>query len=278
MSKRMDLKDAIRTYVKKGDRLCFSGNALHRAPMAAVREIARQRIGSLSVAKTAGALDIDLLCALGLVDTVDAGFVSYESAYGLCTHFRKGVEDGRITGNEHACYTVINALRGATMNVPFVPVHGLMHGDLLVEKDYFKVVEDPFGSGEEVTLVRTIRPDVAVIHVHTADERGNAVIEGAKYEDEIILRAADKVILTAEKVVKTLQNSNGSRPVDIPGFLVDAVVEAPNGAMPTSCEGRYDVNDKMLKQFLEANDTEAIDDWLTALEKQDCRGRGVMNR
>lgn len=275
MSKRMELSDVIKAYIKPGSRLCFSGNALHRAPMAAVREIARQGIGNLKIAKTAGALDIDLLCAMGLVDTVDAGFVSYESHYGLCMHYRNGVEQKRITGNEHACYTVLCALRGAIMNVPFMPVHGLKYSDLLVNKDYFKVVEDPFGSQEPVTLVKTIRPDVAILHAHVADEQGNAIITGSLYDDEIIWRAAERIIITAEKVVPSLSGAYANKPISIPGFMTAAVVEVQGGAKPCSCEGLYEVDDRSMKQFLAGTEKDDYEKWIEGYEGTDRKTRRV---
>src|SRR5690606_28472433 len=134
-----------------------------------------QKKKALRLVKTAGAQDIDLLCAAGSVKSVDAGFVSYETEFGLAMHYRKAVEAGDVIGNEHACYTVICALRAAASGAPFMPVVGLTGSDLIKTNDYFKVIPDPFG-GEPVTVVKAIIPDVAIIHVQVADEAGNAII------------------------------------------------------------------------------------------------------
>ncbi|KIL46677.1 coA transferase [Jeotgalibacillus alimentarius] len=277
--KKMDLKEAVDQYIKDGSLLAFSGNVLHRAPMGFIREIVRQGKKNLEVVKTAAAMDVDLLCAFGLVKTVHAGFVSYETKYGLATHYRRGVESGIIQGNEHACYTVICALRGATMNVPFMPVHGLQYGGLLHENDYFMVVENPFEqeTAEPVTLVKTLKPHVAVIHVQVCDEEGNAIIEGAKYEDALISRAADKVIITAERVVPAGQLKFQKDKIVIPGFLTEAVVEMPKGAAPCSCEGKYDVNHRDIKAFTEADSTDQLKKWVASYEKQD-HGRSYTDR
>ncbi|WP_078592801.1 CoA transferase subunit A [Evansella clarkii] len=274
MSKRMGTEEAVQSFVKDGMLLTFSGNALHRAPMSFIREIVRQEKKQLEVAKTAAALDVDLLCAFGLVSTVHAGFVSYESEYGLAQHYRKAVEAGTVTGNEHACYTVICALRGAVMNVPFMPVHGLKYGDLLVENDYFMVVENPFAEAEgkpaeSVTLVKTLRPDLAVIHAQVCDEDGNTIIEGAQYEDILISRAANKVIVTAETVVPAGRLIQRKDRIDIPGFLVDAVVHIPNGASPCSCEGKYEASEKDIKRFIEADNKEELHAWVDSYERKD---------
>src|SRR5699024_1247048 len=101
--KRVSLQDAG-VIVKNGDIIALGGNVLHRSPMAFVRELVRQNKQQLKIVKTAGAHDIDLLSAVGAVVTVDAGFVSYETKYGLAMHYRHAVQSGTIKANEHACY------------------------------------------------------------------------------------------------------------------------------------------------------------------------------
>lgn len=270
MSKIMNLKEAV-SIVNDGDMISFGGNVLHRVPMAFVRELVRQKTNKLRIVKTAGAHDIDLLCAMSSVESVDAGFVSYESKFGLATHYRKAVQSGKVKGNEHACYTVISALRGAAANVPFMPVKGLKEGDLIKENDYFMVVEDPF-SGEPITLVKTLIPDIAVIHVQECDSKGNARIYGPKFEDILLSRAAKKIIITTETIVDEgkmrFQNEN----VDIPGFLVSAVVYAPKGASPCSCYKRYDIDEKVLYSFIKMEKQEDINQYLKEYEKKDYLG------
>ncbi|MCL1951175.1 MAG: hypothetical protein FWF59_15750 [Turicibacter sp.] len=242
--------------VPNGSALAIGGNALNRAPMAFVRELCRQQKRGLRLIKTAAAHELDLLCAAKAVSVVDAGFVSYETYFGLAGHYRRGVESGEVIANEHACYTVICALRAASMNVPFMPVAGLKTGDLLTHNDYFMVVEDPFGGQEPVTLVKALAPDVAVIHVHGCDEEGNAIIEGPKFEDVLLSRAAKKIILTTEKIIPAQLLKPKAHQIAIPGFLVDSIVVAPKGAKPTSCYKLYDVDEPALKTFLALENAE----------------------
>lgn len=272
----MSLTEAV-TLVKDGDTVAFGGNVLHRTPMSFVREIARKKIKNLNLVKTAGAHEVDLLCAMGLVQSVAAGFISYETKFGLATHYRKAVESGIVKTNEHACYTVICALRGAMMNVPFMPVKGLVAGDLLEENDYFVVVEDPFG-GDPVTLVKSIIPDVAIIHVQECDKYGNARIYGPKFEDVLISRAAKKVILTTEQIVSESRMKLNNEYIDIPGFLVEGVVLALNGASPTSCYKKYDIDEKMLKSFISMKSKEEIEGYLKKYEIKDHIGDRMVKR
>lgn len=269
MNKLMSLRQAVEI-IKDNDMTAFGGNVLHRAPMAAVREIVRQGKKGLRIVKTAGAMDIDMLCLGDCVSSVDAGFVSYETGFGLATFYRKAVEGGRIKANEHACYTVISALRAAQAGIPFMPVKGLVAGDLLKVAEYFKVITDPF-TGENITVVKALVPDVAVIHVQKADSEGNACISGPKFEDVLLSRAAKKVIITAETILPSVKSQGGPENIDIPGFLVAAVVHVPGGAAPCSCASFYDMDTRSIKAFRDIKDKDGLISYLGTYESKDRR-------
>ena len=150
MNKLTTLEQAVSLI---GDGACvgLGGNTLNRAPMAAVFEMVREKKRGLRVVKTAGAMDVDALCLAGCAASVDAGFISYESQYGLAQRYRRSVQSGLVRANEHACYTVISALRAASYGIPFMPVRGLKVSDLRKVNDYFADVTDPF-TGEERTF------------------------------------------------------------------------------------------------------------------------------
>jgi len=240
-----------------GAMVALGGNTLNRAPMEAVRELIRQGKKGLRLVKTAGGLDVDLLCLGDCVASVDAGFISMETEYGLCQHYRKAVQSGRVKANEHACYTVISALRAAACGVPFMPVRGLQISDLKKVNDYFAEVTDPFG-GEKLTAVRALRPDVAVIHAQKADEKGNALLEGPKYDDVLMTRAAKRVIITAETIVDESWFQRGEVKADIPHFMVSHVVRAPLGAWPGSCYGLYGPEEAAIRPFEKAGSRQEL--------------------
>lgn len=246
-SKVMTMEQAV-GLLKDGDMLAIGGNVLHRTPMAFIRQVALSGKKGLRLVKTAGAQEVDILCACGNAVEVDAGFVSYETKYGLAMHYRKEVESGRVKANEHACYTVISALRAAVCGSPFMPVRGLVVSDLLKYNDYFEVVDDPFGSGP-IAVVKALVPDVAVIHVQKCDCYGNAIIEGMKFEDVLMAKAAKKVIITTEELLSDKNYQITAERVTIPHFLSDAVVHAPKGAAPCSCYGKYEVDEASILEF-----------------------------
>jgi glutaconate CoA-transferase subunit A len=260
MSKLTDLAAAIRA-VPDGALLGLGGNTLNRAPMAAVMELARQRKQGLRLVKTAGGMDVDLLCMAGTVASVAAGFVSFETQYGLCQRYRKAVQAGEVKAEEHACYTVISALRAASYGIPFMPVRGLTVSDLTQVNDYFAPVRDPF-TDETLNAVRAIRPDVCIIHAHVADEKGNALIEGPAYDDVLLTRASQTTVVTAERIVPEGWFAAQGRKANIPHFLVSTVVHAPRGAWPCACHDVSGVADDAMQEYLALPDVDALHRWL----------------
>ena len=248
-SKLVTLEAAV-SGIADGSRIALGGNTLHRGPFAAVHELVRQRKRELEVVKTAGAYDVDLLCATGCASSVSAGFVGFETVFGLAPSYRRAVEQGTVIAKEHACYTVIAGLRAAIQGVPFMPVAGLQGSDLLAARD-FRSVTDPY-TGESVVAVPSLRPDVAIIHVQEADELGNARIFGTRFEDVLMAQAARNVIITTERVVDGSGFEESPESVAIPAVYVSAVVEAPRGAWPGSCAGLYDYDADYLRAYLAA--------------------------
>lgn len=263
----MKLSDAA-GLIHDGDTLGVGGNVLHRAPMALIREIVRQEKRNLKVIKTAGAMDVDLLCFGKCVQSVDAGFISYETEFSLADHYRRAVQDGEVKGNEHACYTVMSALRAAAYGIPFMPVKGLIVSDLIEANDYFTHVSDPF-SNEEITVVKAIGPDVTIIHVQEADCQGNALIEGPKFDDVLLAKASKKIIISAEKIVETSKFRALNQKVDIPHFMVSAVVHVPGGARPCSCQGAYDIDREDIRAFKALKNKEQLSSYLENYDKLD---------
>jgi glutaconate CoA-transferase subunit A len=251
--KRRSLAEAIAS-IPNGSRIALGGNTLHRAPAAAVHELIRQGRRGLELVKTAGAYDVDLLCAAGVASIVSAGFVGYETVAGMAPHYRRAVEGGTVEAREHACYTIIAGLRAASQGIPFMPLNGLQGSDLVALRGFARV-RDPYATvdaEQDVVVVPAITPDVALIHAQEADTDGNARIIGSVYEDTLMARAARRVIVTTERIMDRAVLAAAPERTSIPGFLVEAVVAAPNGAWPTSCAGLYSYDEGLLRDFVAA--------------------------
>lgn len=247
MNKICTMAQAIES-IPDGAMVAIGGNTLNRVPMEAVYQMARQNKRNLQLVKTAGAMDIDLLCLAGCVKSVDAGYVSYESQFSLCRYYRQAVEKGQVITYEHACYTVICALRAAAYGIPFMPVKGLGQTQLMESNPRLGHIQDPFG-GPDIAVVQAIRPDFAILHVHYADQVGNAMICGPVYEDLLMVQASERVIITTEEIVPDNYFRRQDVKAQIPAFQVEAVVHAPKGARPTAMPFCYPVDEAEVRAF-----------------------------
>jgi glutaconate CoA-transferase subunit A len=267
VSKLISLSEAAEL-VEDGQLVALGGNSFSRIPASFTRELARQGRRDLRLVKTAGGYDIDLLCASGSVAEIQTGYVGYENVFGMAPSYRRAVEGGNVRVVEHSCYTVISGLRASAYGLPSQPVSGLNGSDIPALSD-FRQTEDPY-TGKMVYMIRSIRPDWAILHVPYADAGGNARIEGGTFEDVLMSRAAEGVIITAESIVETNFFEEKPERTNIPAFMVKAVVHAPGGAAPASCYPLYDMDMDAVARYLEAaGDEDTLKGHLQEWEERD---------
>ena len=221
--------------VRDGDVVALQNMATQAAPMALVRELVRQQRRDLTVVALVGGMAVDWLAAAGCLSGFIGAAVSMEQ-FGLCQQYRRAVEAGTVRVEELS-ETALNSRLGAgARNLPFLPTRGLIGTDLIATNpDSLVLVEDPFG-GAPVVACRALVPDVALVHAHRADRAGNVASEPTiRWPDTGIMpKAARTVLVTVEEIVDSdVLRRDPDRTV-LPGFVVDAVVEVPYGAHPTS--------------------------------------------
>jgi glutaconate CoA-transferase subunit A len=145
--------------------------------------------------------------------------------------------------------TLVAGLRAAGYGVPFQPVAGV-HGSDLAKINGWQVIRDPYGSGQEVYVIPSIQPDVAVIHAHEVDEQGNARVLGSPFWDHAATRAARHVLVTAERLVATDRLRAQPELTLVPGFMVEAAAIVPRGAWPGSMSPMYEIDYPAVKSYL----------------------------
>jgi glutaconate CoA-transferase subunit A len=145
-------------------------------------------------------------------------------------------------------------MQAASLGIPFQPIRGLYGTDVATTSG-FTTVRDPY-SDEEVYVVPRIRPDWAVLHVHEADEQGNARLHGSPGYDLVMAEAAVRVILTAERIIPVAESVAHPEWTKIPGIFVAAVVLVPRGAFPCGCMPDYDVDATGIDAYLKAAGSE----------------------
>jgi glutaconate CoA-transferase subunit A len=145
-------------------------------------------------------------------------------------------------------------IRAAASGLPFFPTKGAVGSDVLGALDY-ATVADPY-TGEEVVAVPAMKLDVAIIHAEAADGFGNVLRSPAPDflddADANLCRAAERVIVTVERIVDHAEVVASNRHTVLHGFEVDALVALPGGARPSAVPGRYPADREALQRYLAA--------------------------
>jgi glutaconate CoA-transferase, subunit A len=232
--------------VPSGCTLAIGGMTLYRRPMAFVRALLQRfrKTGEprqlTLLAFTAG-LESDLLVGSGMVTRVRTCYFGLE-IFGLAPMFTYFANRGEIEVIEETEASLAFGLRAQMAGIGFMPGRGWLGTDLPRLRPDVRTIVDPY-SGEELMAFPAIRPDVAVIHALQADEQGNALIGDNRGVDEELALTASQVILTSEEILPELNK------VDIIGPLVDGLVLAPRGAIPTSCHPLYPLDGEALLAY-----------------------------
>ncbi len=146
------------------------------------------------------------------------------------------------------------------MGAPFLPVRGLMESAYPEVNADFQVIPDPF-SGEEIVVVKALKPQVTLVHGSQGDDRGNLLIPRLA-DWPLAIRASQTVIATVEaRVPGPLQEDADWRLV--PAIFISALVNCPGGAAPTGFPGYYDLDETHLALYLKsAKDPAAWEEYL----------------
>lgn len=243
--------------IPNGSSIALGGSFLHRSPNGVTRELVRQQKQGIELIKQSPGYDVDLLCRAGVVDRVKAGIVALEGNYGLARYYRKGVEDGSVQLEEHACATLTAGLRASAFGIPFQLCAGI-DGSQLAALNGWEMVEDPYGSGRHGWAIPPIEPDIAILHVNDVSPNGDGRVVGTSHWDRIMSRSAKKVYLVAERMASMESFEEQPNLTLVPDFLVDAFVIAPMSAWPGSCWPEYEVDYAAIDDYL-VDGKEALD-------------------
>ncbi|MEV0185369.1 CoA-transferase [Streptomyces sp. NPDC050625] len=230
--------EALGDLVHDGDSVAFGGGWFANHPMAAVRELIRAGRRDIRAITVVGSADMDLLAAAGVLGHLSFSMVTME-AFGLAPNVRRAIESGSLPFTEYTGLGLLIGLEAQGRGVPYLPYRGPFGSDIPARyPDVYATVTCPF-TGEELTAVRAVQPDVAIVHALRADAEGNAQWDGTSGPDVEMAKAARRTIVTCEEIVDRDVIVANAHMTKLPGFYTDAVIEAPFGAHPTSHIPRY---------------------------------------
>ena len=236
--KVMSLKEAA-DLVKNGDHVAIGGCTLSRTPMAMVWALIRAGRENLTVSRSITSTEGDLFYGSGVSRHIVTSWFSQGIVWGVSKVMRHFTETGQADFEEWSHMAMGLRYRAGAMGIPFMPTRTMMASDVGGRIDQTKEMSCPF-TGEPLLLLPALNPDVALIHVQRCDQFGNAQMDGLPFMDADIAMAANRVVLTTERVVTNDQIRRAPDHTKIPFVTVDAVVEVPYGCAPHECYGVYE--------------------------------------
>lgn len=236
--KVMSLEDAA-ALVPDGASVGIGGSTLSRTPMAMVWALIRAGRRDLVCARGISSSEGELLFAACASRHLVTSWFSLGIVWGVSRIMRAFTESNRARFEEWSHLAMGLRFRAGAMGVPFLPMRSMLGSDVIAQLPDTRMIDCPF-TGEKLVLVPALNPDVALIHVQRCDSYGNAQIDGLPFLDLDIAMAANRVILTTERIVSNDQIRRRPDRTKIPFFAVDAVVEVPFGSAPHECYGLYE--------------------------------------
>jgi glutaconate CoA-transferase, subunit A len=249
VSKRMT-PDDVAAQIQDGMTVGIGGWGSRRKPMSIVRALLRTDVKDLTLVSYGGP-DVGLLCRAGKVRKVVYGFVTLDSIP-LDPNFRQARQAGALDAEEYDEGMFLAGLNAAAHRLPFYPVRAGLGSDVLTANPHLRTVESPYGD-DRVVAVPPLRMDVALVHLNTADERGNGQYLGPDpFFDDLYCMAADRAYLSCERVVDTadLLKDAPIQSLLINRMYVTGVVESPRGAHFTSCAGDYERDEAFQRHYV----------------------------
>jgi glutaconate CoA-transferase subunit A len=234
--------------VEDGDKVGIGGSTLSRTPMAMIWALIRARRKNLSCSRSISSSEGELLFASGTCDHILTSWFSQGIVWGVSKVMRHYTETGKACFEEWSHMAVGLRFRAGAMGVPFLPMRSMLGSDIIRRLPDVHEMACPF-TGEKLLLVPALNPDVALIHVQRCDAYGNAQIDGLSFMDLDLAMAANRVILTTERIVSNEQIRRAPDQTRIPFLAVEAVVEVPFGCAPHECYGTYEPFFKHLDQY-----------------------------
>lgn len=236
-SKLLTLAEAIERFVPNGSSVAMGLSLEALIPFAAAHEIIRQQKRGLTLIGPISDMLFDQVIGAGCVSNIRAAWVG-NVITGSGYNFRRGIETGTIKIEDHSNLTLAMALRAGAMGVPFMPARTALGSDLFKTNTCLKTMTCPF-TGNRLTAVAAITPDVAIVHVQRSDEYGNAHAWGNLGVTRDACLASRRTIITAEEIVSPDVIRRDPNRVITPGLKVGAVVHCPWGGHPSPVPGFY---------------------------------------
>ena len=264
MAEILSLSDAIARFVRSGDAVALEGFT-HLIPFAAGHEIIRQGITDLTLIRMTPDLIYDQMIGCGCARKLVFSWGG-NPGVGSLHRLRDAVERGwprPLEIEEHSHSAMAHAYAAGAAGMPCAILKGYLGSELAAVNARIKSIVCPF-TGEMLTAVPALRPDVTVVHAQRADRAGNVLIAGIIGVQKEAVLSAGRSVATVEEVVDDL-GTTGTNAIVLPSWTLNAVALAPGGARPSYAHGYYDRDNAFYTAWdAIARDRERFTDWIDA--------------
>ena len=240
MAQIVPLATAVAELIQDGDTVAMEGFT-HLIPFAAAHEVIRQGRADLTLVRMTPDVIFDQLIGMGCARKLVFSWGG-NPGVGSLHRLREAVEQGwprPLELEEHSHAGMANRYVAGASGLPFAVLRGYVGTDLAGQTATISSGQCPC-TGEVLTAVPALCPDVTVIHAQRADRAGNVQLWGITGVQKEAVLAARRSLVTVEEVVDTLEPRPGA--VVLPAWAVTAVAEVPGGAHPSYAHG-YSVRD-----------------------------------
>jgi glutaconate CoA-transferase, subunit A len=258
----VSLAEAVAELVHDGDTVALEGFT-HLIPVAAGHEIIRQRRRGLTLVRMTPDIVYDQLIGAGCAAKLIFSWAG-NPGVGSLHRFRDAVQHAwpvPLEIEEHSHAGMANRYVAGASGLPFAVMRGYSGTDLPAHTATVAPIQCPF-TGEMLTAVPALNPDVGIVHAQRADRRGNVQFWGITGVHKEVVLASARSLVTVEEIVDELTPMPGA--VVLPGWAVTRVALVPGGAHPSYAMG-FSERDNDHYQAWDAisRDRDTFGQWLT---------------
>jgi glutaconate CoA-transferase, subunit A len=233
------MREAVAAHVRDGDTVVIEGFT-HLICFAAGHEIIRQRRRNLTLCRLTPDLIYDQMIAAGCARKLVFSWAG-NPGVGSLHAFRRSAEGKGppLELEEYSHFGMVARLSAGAARLPFWTMRNYMGTDLPRVNPMIRTVNCPY-TGEVLSTVPALNPDVTIVHAQRADAQGNTQIWGLLGVQKEAAFASKRVIVVVEELVEESTIRADPNRTVIPALIVDAVVVEPWGAHPSYAQGYYD--------------------------------------
>jgi glutaconate CoA-transferase, subunit A len=240
MAQIVSLAEAVAAAIHDGDSVAMEGFT-HLIPFAAGHEVIRQQRRDLTLIRMTPDVIYDQLIGAGCASNLIFSWGG-NPGVGSLHRFRDAVENawpGPLTIEEHSHAGMANRYVAGAAGLPFAVLRGYGGTGLdglpgLDGSPAVRPITCPF-TGEKLTAVSALNPDVAVVHAQQADRAGNVQLWGITGVQKEAVLAARRSVVTVEEIVEVFTPQ--PQAVVLPAWTIDYVAHVPGGAHPSYALG-----------------------------------------